>query len=475
MLIGAVIGYITNYLAIRMLFRPTTAKYLFGKQLPFTPGVIPKERDRLAKQTGQTVKQYLLTEDAVLSHLQTAQVSSRIEAGVQQFLMNLKQNDKTVGNYLDAIGTPNADALAKAVADQLIFAQFYGWADQTTATVRLEKMLRAVPMDTKAQLLHSLSEHIQQGMTAFLADDDRPEQLADLIREKLAANADNTLENVLPESALMTMLAAYNQHEDKLVHVIKQALLSTQAMAGIREAIAVTADKHMTGPLRLVLRPHALAAKAVTSLESYLHSPESDQLLAQNLRQLVERTLSTTVGEATQHLPTEDLSTRMAELLQGAILFLNTDGMQQKVDQFIENHQTTIEEKTVSGLGALIAGQLQQQTATGLKQTLVPIIVRLREVPVKTAAQPLDENVIARIAKKASALTEQAMPKAVHFIVHRFEADRLVEDQIKRFDIMMLERIVLEVASKELQAITNLGALLGAIMGLIQPLIIRLL
>ena len=49
-LVGAAIGYITNDIAIRMLFRPHEAKYLFGKQLPFTPGIIPKEKGRLARR-----------------------------------------------------------------------------------------------------------------------------------------------------------------------------------------------------------------------------------------------------------------------------------------------------------------------------------------------------------------------------------------------------------------------------------------
>ena len=52
--IGAIIGYFTNYLAVKMLFRPRTPKYLFGKQLPLTPGAIPKGKDRLAKAAGES-------------------------------------------------------------------------------------------------------------------------------------------------------------------------------------------------------------------------------------------------------------------------------------------------------------------------------------------------------------------------------------------------------------------------------------
>ena len=37
---GALIGYFTNALAIRMLFRPLARKYLLGIPLPLTPGII---------------------------------------------------------------------------------------------------------------------------------------------------------------------------------------------------------------------------------------------------------------------------------------------------------------------------------------------------------------------------------------------------------------------------------------------------
>ena len=48
-LIGAVIGYFTNYLAVKMLFRPRREIKIGSKTLPFTPGVIQKGKPRLAR------------------------------------------------------------------------------------------------------------------------------------------------------------------------------------------------------------------------------------------------------------------------------------------------------------------------------------------------------------------------------------------------------------------------------------------
>lgn len=54
-LIGAVIGYITNYIAIKMLFRPLKPIMIGRFRVPFTPGIVPKRKDALAKSLGKSI------------------------------------------------------------------------------------------------------------------------------------------------------------------------------------------------------------------------------------------------------------------------------------------------------------------------------------------------------------------------------------------------------------------------------------
>ncbi len=70
-LAGAVIGYFTNYLAIRMLFRPLEKKYLFGLPLPLTPGIIPARRRELAYQIAEMVGEHLLTREVIVGRLES--------------------------------------------------------------------------------------------------------------------------------------------------------------------------------------------------------------------------------------------------------------------------------------------------------------------------------------------------------------------------------------------------------------------
>lgn len=58
---GGVIGYFTNDLAIKMLFRPYRPYYLLKRRLPLTPGLIPSNQGRLAQRVADTIMGSLLT------------------------------------------------------------------------------------------------------------------------------------------------------------------------------------------------------------------------------------------------------------------------------------------------------------------------------------------------------------------------------------------------------------------------------
>lgn len=99
-LIGAVIGYVTNDIAIRMLFRPRTAKYIFGIKLPFTPGLIPKEKSRIAASIGQTISKNLMNVKVLEKTLLADETIDKIKNGINDFVNTQKHNNETVEQFL---------------------------------------------------------------------------------------------------------------------------------------------------------------------------------------------------------------------------------------------------------------------------------------------------------------------------------------------------------------------------------------
>ena len=87
-LIGAVIGYFTNLIAVKMLFFPRHEVRVFGKVLPFTPGAIPKGKPRLAKAVGNVVGNNLLTKDDIKAKLLGGEIEHRVTEVITTELHN---------------------------------------------------------------------------------------------------------------------------------------------------------------------------------------------------------------------------------------------------------------------------------------------------------------------------------------------------------------------------------------------------
>lgn len=71
-LIGALIGYLSNFLTLKMLFRPLQPRHFLGLRVPLTPGVIPANRHRLARNIGEMVGRQLLTPEDIRRALSRA-------------------------------------------------------------------------------------------------------------------------------------------------------------------------------------------------------------------------------------------------------------------------------------------------------------------------------------------------------------------------------------------------------------------
>ncbi|MGN0088687.1 MAG: DUF445 domain-containing protein [Candidatus Limimorpha sp.] len=120
-LLGGIIGYITNDIAIRMLFRPHKAKYLFGIKIPFTPGIIPKEKGRIASAIGGAISENLMSKDVLEKYLLSDKMITKIRLSIDSFFETQKNNQETVREFLAHYMTANdIDSLIRGLKEGLI-------------------------------------------------------------------------------------------------------------------------------------------------------------------------------------------------------------------------------------------------------------------------------------------------------------------------------------------------------------------
>ena len=81
-IVGGIIGYFTNDIAIKMLFRPYRPIYISGRQIPFTPGLIPRNQERLAKRIADTIMGSLLTPTELENLARRLLQTERMQAGI---------------------------------------------------------------------------------------------------------------------------------------------------------------------------------------------------------------------------------------------------------------------------------------------------------------------------------------------------------------------------------------------------------
>jgi uncharacterized membrane protein YheB (UPF0754 family) len=98
--IGSAIGGVTNELAIRMLFRPYKPWRIAGIRVPFTPGLIPRRRDEIAREMGRLVEEHLLTAEGVKKALAQGEMEQTLQRWLTGYVQECLQDERTLRHLL---------------------------------------------------------------------------------------------------------------------------------------------------------------------------------------------------------------------------------------------------------------------------------------------------------------------------------------------------------------------------------------
>ena len=99
------------------------------------------------------------------------------------------------------------------------------------------------------------------------------------------------------------------------------------------------------------------------------------------------------------------------------------------------------------------------------------MINRLLHIEMKSIFKEDGDKVSKSISKIVRDLYNKFIENKAADVIEVLDVAKIVEEKINEFDVAFTEKIILEISSKELSAITWLGALLGAIMGLLSPIL----
>lgn len=387
---GAIIGYFTNDLAIKMLFRPYRARYFAGRQLPFTPGLIPRNQERLAKRVSDTIMGSLLTPEELQKLTRRLLQPERVRGGIE-WLLRLA---------IEQVRTDRDQRATKILAG--ILRDLVG-----ESLPRLFKVL----LRREEFLGTQLNQIFDQVLLEFQLSDEQAGRLADWL-----------LQVVLPPDAIRQLVI--DLLTDRTIQIIDESFREKTSgtywvvanLFGLRNTLArlrtfCLDEREMTN-VRIKELIQALQVR--DRLKVWLKSLSLQNLPVSTVKQLRNTIRETAIGYSQTHGP-----------------------------EFIQGFSDSIDwENTASVLlNRLRNSPAFSSSLTAIGQELSLILERYLE-------QDL-ENLVA-----------QALPI--------LSIDQVIIDRVKSTSPTELEAAIEGIVKNELQAIVNLGGVLGFVVGLFQ-------
>lgn len=172
--IGAIIGYATNWIAVKMLFRPHKEVRVFGWKLPFTPGVIPKGQGRLARAVGRVVEEQLLTPKVLEEELLAEDKKQRIKEMVGDWIEEQKKSEETI------------KCVAEKVISEEIVEDFIDTTEEKVTETIFEKIREMDPGHMIAEkVLEAAKEKLAESMFGMMIGGSMLDPIARQVEEKI--------------------------------------------------------------------------------------------------------------------------------------------------------------------------------------------------------------------------------------------------------------------------------------------------
>ena len=392
-LAGLVIGYFTNDIAIKMLFRPYRPYRVFGWRIPFTPGLIPQNQPRLAKQIAKTIMGSLLTPEELHNLARKLLQTERMQAGIRWLL----------GVALDRLQNPEqqqqtAQVLARILAD--LFNE---------SLPRLVKVLAR----QETFLEEPINQLFDQVLLELRLSSEQAKQLSEWI-----------LKQALPPKVLRQNLVDF---------------LTDRNIESLDEEFRERA----TGSYWVVANLFGLK-NALLRLRTYcLEEPEGAEAILEDL--LKDINASRRLTEILQNLSLQNLPISAVRQLRRALRDGIQDYLRSQGPEVIKGLGETIDWEKVA---SLVLGRLRNSKA------LITSI----------------DQISADLALVLERYLERDLESLMMQVIPVLNLDQVIADKVNATSPADLEQAIQQIVRQELQAIVNLGGLLGFLVGCVQVL-----
>ncbi len=477
-IVGAIIGYITNWLAIKMLFRPYEEKKFLGISVPFTPGLIPKEKSRIAHSVGKTIGEYLLSPEIIIDTLSKEKIDDYIKLWVESNINKLAEEDRSIKAFIMDLKYENVsrifDLFERKTTESICF-KLREDSFQQKAIYLVEEYIFNRLDDTIPMVVNEKLKLLLDGVSS---SDEMRRALEELIYNRLdqLSNDERTLQETVPENIICEIKAFIDEHNEDIVNILRNLLEDPVMEFKIKESINIFVQKNVSKAITIFISPEIISEKIFKAIVENLDNPEVNKNIASIVTSVFDKLLEIKVKNISTSISEKVSYKEISNISKGILIYITNEDNKDKIlniiDKKIKFHSTDIK-NSISGLlsrefkNILTSETLYDNVYLIVHDSIEDIISR----PVSSFVENIDEISMKNIVSFIKNIFNDFIMSKLPNIIELFNISKVVEDQINSFDVAFAEELIVEIANKELKAITWLGALLGGIMGILSPLL----
>ncbi|CUO58048.1 DUF445 family protein [Clostridium perfringens] len=486
-LIGAVIGYITNWLAIKMLFRPREAKYIFGMKLPFTPGLIPKEKSRIANKVGETVGTHLLNSDSLSKALKDDKIKAKFNEVAKEKINQVINSNSTLEESLKNTLGENYYALKGNMINNI------------TKTILESIQEEEFKNKVKFYIVDSIKERLNKNpekIIDFINSNKFREVIINTLEEektrdiigkallkevKTLGKEDLTIEEVIPENIKPYIEEYVKSQKDTLVDIIKNLLRDDEVSHKIKSAI----NDNIPSIVSMFLSGDVIYGKLVSLVDKSLSEEENKEYICDAALAFVHESMKKKVSDVINNVGEEKLEVISDALGDKISKKLNTE---ENIDSIISKLNCKIssfnsyeeiikvlfndyENILIDNIDSMISRIVNNNQLSGeISKIIEKVFDKFLQNSLNDICynkQNLENSIMSILDNLYNDFVENKSAKVLEIV----DISSIVEEQINAFEVDYAEEIIIGIANKELKAITWLGALLGGILGILSPLL----
>ncbi len=184
-LVCGFVGFITNYIAVKMLFRPYSEKRIFGFKIPFTPGIIPKRKSSIAKAIGNVVEKNLLERESLAEAFCKEETAQNVVEAIMGYIVYVPEDLPMERSF----GEISAEAVLKMNLEEVVSDEIYNYIKQ--------KMNGAIPFKFVGEnVIRGIADGIAEKFWQYMKNDGK-KAVAEAIDNEIYSISGICVENIL--------------------------------------------------------------------------------------------------------------------------------------------------------------------------------------------------------------------------------------------------------------------------------------